>query len=374
MTTNSGSTVIHTIAHGASGVRRCPGDIRTLLSTHHAITTLPPDLFPESIHSMHSNTRWCIADDMPIAGNSVYMQAVETEAEMGAQASLRFAIMNDLHVGVDTGGGFQNPFLTGDARTTVAATVAAINRQQPDFVLVPGDLTSNATERELAEVLGYLDGLCCPFVVCKGNHDRESPEAARRFNAAFGERAQAGVVQREVLNLPASVAILVLESSWNHASPPYPEGPLPLAVLDEGLAEGALNELERRRPEWLLVVSHYPMMSQTAYAARNQLKYAGHVEGGEELLKELSARAGAVVCFCAHNHYHHIMARDNWLQCATGALVEYPAEYRLVTIAEGCLSISTHAGAQAAVDAAPAPQRPQVQGRPEDRKLFWQPE
>lgn len=294
---------------------------------------------------------------------------------MDARPALKLAIMNDLHVGVDAdgGNGFQNPFLTDDARETVAATVASINRRQPDLVLIPGDLTHNAAEDELAEVLAYLNELCCPFVVCKGNHDRETPEAAIRFDRALGKNAQAGILCRDDLNLPQGTAILVLESSWKHESPPYPDGPQPLAVLDEGVAEQAMKELDRLRPDRLLVVSHYPLVSHAIYATANNLKYGGHVRRGDELLKELCARAGTVILFCGHNHYHHILAEENWLQCATAALVEYPAEFRLATITGDSVTISTHAGAQAAVDLAPAPGCPWVHGRPEDRERVWRP-
>lgn len=292
---------------------------------------------------------------------------------MDARSSLKLAIMNDLHVGVDTGNGFQNPFLTSDARETVAATVAAINRRQPDLVLIPGDLTHNAAEGELAEVLSYLSALRCPFVVCKGNHDRETPESAQRFDRALGKNAQPGIVHRADLNLPEGMAILVLESSWKREVPPDPGSPQPLAVLDEGLVEQALKELERQRPEWLLVVSHYPLVSQALHATARNLKYGGHIRGGDELLKQLRAHAGAVACFCGHNHYHHLMAGENWLQCVTGAMVEYPAEFRLVTIAGDNVTIVTHAGAPSAVAAAPAPECPQVHGRPTDRELIWRP-
>ncbi|CAN5725507.1 hypothetical protein BH20CHL1_BH20CHL1_07070 [soil metagenome] len=287
---------------------------------------------------------------------------------MDIRPSLRLAIMNDLHVGSGGSvGGFQNPFLTGDARQTVAATVAAINRQQPELVLIPGDLTSNASEAELGEVLGYLNELHCPFVVCKGNHDRESPEASQRFDAAFGKRAQAGLIRHEELTLPEGVALLVLESSWKH------EGLSPLATLDEGLVEQALDELDSQRPQLLLVLTHYPLKSQAQYAADQGLKYGGHVRGGDVLLNELQKRAGAVVCFCGHNHYHHIMAGDTWLQCAIAAIVEFPSEYRLATIGGDDVTISTHTGVKDSVRRPAGLGCPQVVGRPEDREFIWRP-
>lgn len=292
---------------------------------------------------------------------------------MESRPAFSIAVMNDLHIGGAPSHGFQNRFLSDDAGATVAATVASINERQPDLVLVPGDLTHNASEHELTDVLAHLNGLCCPFVACHGNHDRETPQSARRFDRALGINAGPGIVVRDDLRLPDDIAILVLESSWGSGGNPYTPGSPPLAVIDDGIIERALRSLQQRRPEWLLVVSHYPLVSQAAYVSANKGKYAGHVDGGENIMRELSTRAGAVVCFCGHNHYHHILTGARWLQCATGALAEYPAEYRLASIVDGSMTISTAAGAESIVEAAPAPDAPWVQGRPQDRSITWRP-
>ena len=292
---------------------------------------------------------------------------------MTATPALRLAVMNDLHVGGPEGGGFQNTFLTTDAAALLAPTVAAINATDPGLVLIPGDLTHDATTDQLSTVLACLNDLDCPFVACRGNHDRETPEAAGRFDRMVGNAARPGVITGSGINLPDGVAVLVLESSWQKAGQPYVPGHPPLAVLDEGVAQQAFADLDRLRPEWLLVVSHYPLISQAGYVDVMEGRYAGHVEGGEDLLRELAARAGAVVAFCGHNHYHHILSGGRWLQCSTAALAEYPAEFRSVLIEDGCMTVSTATGAHDLLQRSPAPQHPWVRGRDEDREITWRP-
>ena len=59
-------------------------------------------------------------------------------------APLRLAVLTDLHVGGRFGQGFQNPFLTEDARLTAGATAARVREARPDLVLVSGDLATIA--------------------------------------------------------------------------------------------------------------------------------------------------------------------------------------------------------------------------------------
>lgn len=288
--------------------------------------------------------------------------------------ALKLAVMNDLHVGGPRGGGFQNPFLTTDAARLLSAAVAAVNRSEPDLVLVPGDLTHDATQPQLDLVLACLHGLHAPFVACKGNHDRETPEAASRFGRALGTHAHPGIRKGSALGMTDATAVLVLESSWREDGQPYEPDDPPLASIDTGLAEQALADLDRIVPETLLVLSHYPLVSQAAYVRGAGGRYAGHVSGGEAFLTALTERAGQVVVFCGHNHFHHVVRGGRWLQCATGALAEYPAEFRLVTVDNGGVTIETVTAARDVLDEAPAPEHPWVHGRPEDREVTWRAE
>lgn len=293
---------------------------------------------------------------------------------MQSLPAMTIAVLNDLHVGGPEGGGFQNPFLTADTTAIIKPTVDAINRSAPDLVLIPGDLTQDATGDQLATVHRCLSDLDAPFLTCKGNHDRETPEAAARFDATFGKHAPPGVTPGTDIGLSDAVAILILESSWTKDDERYTPANPPLAIVDDGLVAAALADLDALRPDLLLVTSHYPLVSQAAYVASVGGDYAGHVVDGEQLLSDLTSRARAVVCFSGHNHHHHVMTGERWLQCGTGALAEYPAEYRIIAISDGNLTITTQTAVNDLLQAAPAPKNVWVSGRPQDRELTWRSE
>lgn len=291
---------------------------------------------------------------------------------MAILPAVTIAVMNDLHMGGTVGTGFQNPLMVADGRTIVNPAVDAINQANPDLVLIAGDLTQNASEEELGVITGCLARLNAPWVACKGNHDRETPEASARFTAAIGEHFRPGITRGSELGLSDDITLLVLDSQWGNDAALSPEG-VQLAVPDSQLVEAALAELDRLSPALLVVVSHYPLVSQSAYVETNNGKYAGHVLNGEEILTNLTNRAGTVICFCGHNHYHHITSGERWLQCATGAMAEYPSEYRLVTIAGNAVQISTASASAEILAAAGEPNTPWVAGRPEDREFTWRP-
>jgi 3',5'-cyclic AMP phosphodiesterase CpdA len=54
---------------------------------------------------------------------------------------------------------------------TVNALIAAITEAKPDIVIVSGDLTQRAKEREFREARHFLEALPSPQIVVPGNHD-----------------------------------------------------------------------------------------------------------------------------------------------------------------------------------------------------------
>ena len=56
-------------------------------------------------------------------------------------------------------------------RATVRALIATVTEARPDIVVVSGDLTQRAKEREFQEARQFLDALPSPQIVVPGNHD-----------------------------------------------------------------------------------------------------------------------------------------------------------------------------------------------------------
>jgi len=56
-------------------------------------------------------------------------------------------------------------------RATVQALIATVTEARPDIVVVSGDLTQRAKEREFQEARQFLEALPSPQIVVPGNHD-----------------------------------------------------------------------------------------------------------------------------------------------------------------------------------------------------------
>src|ERR1039457_1070109 len=56
-------------------------------------------------------------------------------------------------------------------RATVQDLIASVTEAKPDIVVVSGDLTQRAKEREFQEARQFLQALPSPQIVVPGNHD-----------------------------------------------------------------------------------------------------------------------------------------------------------------------------------------------------------
>jgi 3',5'-cyclic AMP phosphodiesterase CpdA len=126
--------------------------------------------------------------------------------------ALRFAVVSDLHIGATTANRWHNRFLTDEPEATLAAAVAAINDQRPEFVLVTGDLSDTASDRELRLAREALDRLAAPWIVSRGNHDQAAAGDSDAFRRLFDDRAPVGLVGDDLLPLPAGVCVLSLDA------------------------------------------------------------------------------------------------------------------------------------------------------------------
>ena len=282
--------------------------------------------------------------------------------------SMRFAVVTDLHIGATTANRWHNRFLTDEPEATLAATVAAINDQQPEFVLVTGDLSDTASEDELRLAREALDGLAAPWIVSRGNHDQAAAGGSEVFRRLFADRAPVGLVSDEHVTLPDGACLVSLDADWRT------EGEQWRVFLPDEQIEQTISALAERTPDLLLIACHFPFVRQSDYirSRAEDGKNAGTLWEGEHALARLAATAGATLVFTGHQHFHHIVTGARWLHCTTASLAEYPAEFRMVTTGPDGVQVSTLPGAPEIVAGAPV-EVTWVHGRSEDREVVWQP-
>lgn len=245
------------------------------------------------------------------------------------------------------------------------ATVVAVNGEQPDFVVMTGDLSDTASAAELEMARSILDGITVPWIVCPGNHDSTDAGDRSAFDRIFGDRVPQGPVTDGVLPLPGGIYAVVFAAERHTQDGGW------RVYLPEHAVEQIVAVLDGLRPNLLLVFCHFPFVRQSAFIAEQSGgdgKNAGTLWQGERALEALAATAGQTLVFTGHQHFHHIARGSGWLHVTTASLVEYPAEYRVVTSGPQGTSIRTACGVPEVVDANP-PGVVWVRGRDEDRTI-----
>jgi 3',5'-cyclic AMP phosphodiesterase CpdA len=208
---------------------------------------------------------------------------------------------------------------------------ALVRAEQPDAVIMTGDLTMRARRHEFVAGLEWLQGLGVPVTVEVGNHDLPYFNPIARF---FRPYHRIGEIERMIekpLDLPG-VAIVPLVTTarfqwrFNWAKGNVSSRSLQRALaLIEAVPEGKL----------IFVACHHPLIE-----ARTQATAA--TRGGVEALAAL-ATAGADAVLTGHVHdpfdtVHEVGARKvrmigaGTLSCRTRAT---PPSFNEIRIAEG---------------------------------------
>jgi 3',5'-cyclic AMP phosphodiesterase CpdA len=269
---------------------------------------------------------------------------------------MNIGILCDLHLGHSAEDRWHNRLLFDRAPEIARLAVPALNRQNLDMIAVLGDITNAGAESELLLAHAILSDLTIPWYVLPGNHDRMAVQSGS-FDKVFQE------------NLPnfyrrqGTIGMLFLRES-------LPDGEVQSPAIELGSAQidRVIQTVVADRPGTLIIFSHFPLISQAAFANKHGGKDAGHYADGMELLVCLEKLVrNRVVILCGHQHWHHIMEGARWIQCTTGAMIEYPMEFRIAEISDTMLRVSVFAGTAARLAAESLDSAKWVRGQDSDR-------
>jgi 3',5'-cyclic AMP phosphodiesterase CpdA len=293
---------------------------------------------------------------------------------------LRLAVLSDLHL-FDTGtsgpgSAFDQGLGTGiklldESQAILAAVLPRVRAENPDIVLVCGDLTRDGERsahllaaRELEALEGGAGGEAGPRVyVVPGNHDVANPRAAlfagptavpvpsvspEEFAGIYGGLGYGEAFSRDPSSLsyavmPAPGLVLIAIDSCRYEDnglAPVSRGrvrPATLAWVEEVLGQA------RRGGTAVVAFMHHGVAE---HFQGQKLWEAGRVAANADRLVKVLLQGGARIVFTGHGH-----AQDSaWagaggqrlLDVETGSLVSWPDPWRIVNLGPGGrLEIST---------------------------------
>jgi 3',5'-cyclic AMP phosphodiesterase CpdA len=270
---------------------------------------------------------------------------------------MRIGIISDFHFG-SRGETLYNNRIDYDLAPTIAhSCIESCNALDLDLVVLTGDITQDGTRVALEEIYPLLDQLGCPWYAIPGNHDWDAVLDGS-FDAVLDGHRPGVYFSKEgigMLFFNEHVQRAGVEKGGYWISP---------ETMDRFVAAVAAE-----RPHTLLIFSHIPLVSLEERAQQHGGKYAGHYGNGLELLDRLSTLvAKRIVIFSAHIHYHQILEGPKWIQCATGALIEYPMEGRVAILDEDTIQLAVVQVVPAAVAGSSLVEAQWVAGRAADRE------
>ena len=263
----------------------------------------------------------------------------------------RFVHLTDPHLGSQVDGEWNNKFLCTMMPDVMACIRKDLAKDKPDFILATGDIASAQTKEAMFEARDIMDTLDVPYYPMGGNHDFVLEASRRWFLDAFEKHLP---VRNTVYSFThRNLHFCVLDAWWlwrdgtlsqvceSAVDPtitwslmgPWVIPPHQLAWLHEDL---------KRHPDIpTIIANHYPAIPIPERRQQPGLKDAGHLRNGD-LLIEVAKRHPQVKAFFAGNVHMHLIERvGGFTHVTTGALPEFPTEYRDVQVHDDRLEVKT---------------------------------
>ena len=264
----------------------------------------------------------------------------------------RFVQVTDPHLGSEMDGQWNNGFICTmmpDVMRCLKKDLAAL---KPDFILATGDISSNATRDAMFAARDLMDSLGYPYYPMGGNHDFVLEESRGWFLEAFHAHLP---IKRTYYSFDhKGLHFAVLDPWWKWADNTLHQFSEPkTAKKQETDVRGARWEVPKEQLDWLdedlaankdkpcFVANHYPAIDIPERLMKPGLRSTGHLDNGQDVIDLLKTYPQVKIFFSGHMHMHIIERDETFTHVITGALPEYPTEYRDIHVYEDRLEIKT---------------------------------
>lgn len=266
--------------------------------------------------------------------NSIRSHPAETTA-----FQWRFVQLSDPHLGSQLDGRWNNNFICTMMPDVIRCLRRDLARLKPDFILATGDLASDRTIDAVYAARDLLDSLGFPYYPMGGNHDFSSEETRAWFLDAFQHRLPVKDTVYSFTHKNLHFCVLDPWWVWEDGSL-FPASEPQIAAVQNRTLKGARWAVPPHQLAWLeddlsahssiatVVSVHYPAVPIPTRLKRPGMQDGGFLQNGALLVDVLRKYPQVRVVITGHVHMHFIENLGGLLHVTTGALPEYPTEYR----------------------------------------------
>ena len=264
----------------------------------------------------------------------------------------RFIQISDPHLGSTVDGRWNNAFLCTMMPDVMLCLKKDLAKLNPDFILLTGDIASQQTRDAMFAARDLMDSLGIPYYPMGGNHDFVYPDSRDWFLEAF--HAHLPQPRTYYSFDHKGLHFTVLDAWWKWSDDSISQiSERSVAERQQRDLKGARWELPEDQLAWLeqdlakhkkmptIVSCHYPAIPIPDRLIQPDMQDAGHLENGPDLEAVLHQFPSVKAMFVGHVHMNYIERRNGVFHIATGALPEYPTEYRDVNVYPDRLEVYT---------------------------------
>ncbi len=276
--------------------------------------------------------------------------------------NFKFAVVSDLHIALPhTIWDAPNRFhLVEVSIPAFEQILAQLIQDQPDFLLLPGDLVQHGERDNHQWMAQRLSQLPFPTYVVPGNHDvvrqwshtshdvsgdeagknrialADFPKIYQSFGYRDGQRLY---YQQEIL--PGVHLIGLNSNAFDESGEQIGTG-----IIDDEQLAWLDAQLAALAGKFVMVMVHHNVLEHLPGQAQTQLGQRYMIRNARSLVSRLQA-AKVPVAFTGHLHVQDIAQAGDFYAITTGSLVSYPHPYRLMSLTtdnEGCyqLQVQSH--------------------------------
>lgn len=291
----------------------------------------------------------------------------------------RFVHLTDTHLASMVDGEWNNRFLCSMTPDVMSCLRKDLAKLQPDFILLTGDIASQQTRDAVFAARDFIDSLGYPYYPMGGNHDFVVEDSRNWFLDAF--RVHLPVADTVYSFTHKSLHFCVLDPWWKWKDDtlcPCAER----AIFDtvDVSTHGSRWALPPHEFAWLeedlgahaalptVIAVHYPAIPIPKRMRRPGFKDAGHLDNGGMLLGMLQHHSQVKAILAGHSHMHYIDRKGGLTHVVTGAMPEFPCEFRDVQVYDERMDIHTCALSDAMfAERSLIPGKDWTAGEPSDR-------
>lgn len=256
----------------------------------------------------------------------------------------RFVHLSDPHFAALSDGCGNNLLIHSLMPEVASCLRRDFRNRKLEFILATGDLAASQSRDAVYAARDMLDSLGVPVYPLGGNQDFVLPRSRAWFVEAY--HTHLPVADTIYSFTHRNLHICTLDPWWvwdDGALFPHREssgGPFRWAVPPYQF-DWLREDLAAHAGVPTVVAIHFPAVPLPTRLHRPRMLEPGHLANGATLVEFLSEFPQVIALFAGHAHMHYVVQNGCLTHVVTGALSEYPVEYREVAVYEDRLEIIT---------------------------------